>query len=138
VPQANLSITKSDGATLVAPGATVIYTIVASNPAAVAVSGVTIADTFPAAFSSCTWTCAASAGGSCPAANGNGTINQVVTIGAAGSVTHTATCVLSPGATGTVANTATVAYANDPVPGNNTATDTDTIDPDLLFANGFE
>ena len=46
-------------------------------------------------------------------------------------MTYTASCTISVAATGTLANTATVtapAGVTDPVPGNNSATDSDTID----------
>src|SRR5213078_2115739 len=47
-------------------------------------------------------------------------------------VTYTLTATLSAAATGTLVNTATVAVpsgATDPTPGNNSATDTDTLNP---------
>src|SRR6185295_14956037 len=46
------------------------------------------------------------------------------------SVTYTASCTVSPSATGTLCNTSTVAApggVTDPVPGNNSATDCDTL-----------
>ncbi|NJL29614.1 MAG: DUF11 domain-containing protein [Thermoanaerobaculia bacterium] len=44
------------------------------------------------------------------------------------SVTYTATCNIAPSATGSLANTATAtASVTDPTPGNNSATDTDTL-----------
>jgi hypothetical protein len=82
----------------------------------------------PRAGLTCTWTCAASAGGSC-AASGSGNIMQGVTIGPLGTVTFTAPCTVSAGASGSLANTATVTYAGDPASGNNTAADTDTVVP---------
>src|SRR6201999_3314564 len=47
-----------------------------------------------------------------------------------GSVTYTASCTISAAATGTLSNTATVsapAGVTDPTPGNNSATDTDSL-----------
>ncbi|HKV11301.1 MAG TPA: DUF11 domain-containing protein, partial [Thermoanaerobaculia bacterium] len=49
---------------------------------------------------------------------------------AGGSVTYTASCTISASATGTLSNTATVAApgsVTDPTPGNNSATDSDTL-----------
>jgi uncharacterized repeat protein (TIGR01451 family) len=127
--QADLSITKTDGATTVTAGGSTTYTIVASNAGPSAVTGATVADTFPATLT-CTWTCAGSGGGTCTAA-GSGNINDTaVNLPAAGSVTYTATCTVSGSATGTIANTATVAApagVTDPNPANNTATDSDTV-----------
>lgn len=53
---ADLSITKTDGVTTAVPGGSVTYTITASNAAAIAATGATVADTFPAVLA-CTWTC---------------------------------------------------------------------------------
>ncbi len=136
VPQANLSITKTDGVTTINAGSPVVYSIMVTNPATVAVSNVGVADTFPGSLSACTWTCAASAGGSCQSASGSGNIATTTNSIAAnnGTLTFTASCTLSTTASGSLANTATVSYANDPVAGNNSATDTDTIIPQADLA----
>ena len=125
---ANLAITKTDGVTTATPGGSVTYTIVASNAGPSAVTGATVADTFPAALT-CTWTCVGAGGGTCTAA-GSGNINNTVNLPVGGSVTYTASCTIAPGATGSLANTATVsapAGVTDPNLANNTATDTDTL-----------
>jgi uncharacterized repeat protein (TIGR01451 family) len=126
-PQADLSITKTDGATTTIPGATVTYTIIASNAGPSAVVGATVSDTFPAVLTGVTWTCVGAGGGTCTAA-GSGNISDTVNLPASSSVTYTATGTLSASATGTLANTATVTSAvTDPAPGNNSATDTNTL-----------
>ena len=74
-----------------------------------------------------------------PAAAGSGNINNIVNLPAGGSVTYTVSCTISAGDTGTIVNTATVAAGagvTDPAPGNNSATDTDTL-PKIFF-DGFE
>src|SRR5207244_4108639 len=76
-PTADLAITKTDGVTAVNQGGTLTYTIVASNAGPSAVVGATVSDVFPAQLSSVTWTCAASAGSSCPA-SGSGNIGASV------------------------------------------------------------
>jgi uncharacterized repeat protein (TIGR01451 family) len=127
-PQADLSITKTDGVTTAVAGGSVTYTITASNSGPAAATGATVADTFPAALTA-TWTCAGAGGGTCTAA-GAGNINDAVSLPSGGSVTYTATAALSAAATGTLANTATVTApgsVTDPTPGNNSATDTDTV-----------
>ncbi len=129
-PQANLGITKTDGVTTATPGGSVTYTITASNPGPSNAPGATVADTFPAILS-CTWTCAGAGGGTCTAA-GSGNINDTANLPAGGSVTYTASCSIAASATGTLSNTATVAApggVTDPTPGNNSATDTDTLTP---------
>ena len=129
-PSANLGITKTDGVTSVTAGNSVTYSITASNAGPSNAPGSTVADTFPASITGVTWTCTGAGGGTCPAGPVAGNINQVVNLPAGGSVTFTATGTLSASATGTLSNTATVATAGgvtDPVPGNNSATDVDTI-----------
>lgn len=125
---ADLSISKGDGVVNAVPGGSVTYTIVATNAAGDPVTGATVADTFPA-VQSCNWTCAGALGGTCTAA-GAGNINDTVDLPAGASVTYTAICTIAAAAIGTIANTATVASAIvDPVPGNNSATDTDNLVP---------
>lgn len=127
ISYADLSITVTDGVTTATPGGTVNYTITASNAGPTAVTGATVADTFPAALS-CTWTCAAT-GGSCPP-SGSGNINGPVNLAVGGSVVYTAACAVVASATGTLSNTATVTAPSgvpDPIAGNNSATDVDTL-----------
>ena len=128
-PSADLAITKTDGVASVNAGGSTTYTITASNAGPDAATGATVADTFPAACTSVSWTCAGAGGGTCTA-NGSGNINDSVNLPSGGSVTYTATCAVSSGASGSLINTATVtapAGTTDPTPGNNSATDTDTI-----------
>jgi uncharacterized repeat protein (TIGR01451 family) len=134
-PQADLAITKTDGVTTATPGGSVTYTITASNAGPSNAPGSSVADTFPAALT-CTWTCVGAGGGTCTAA-GSGNIADTVNLPAGGSTTYTATCAISAAATGTLSNTATVAAAagvTDPTPGNNSATDTDTLAPSADLA----
>jgi hypothetical protein len=93
-----------------------------------------VADTFPASLT-CTWTCVGAGGGTCTA-SGSGNINDSVNLPNGGSVTYTASCAISGAATGTLSNTATVTApggVTDPTPGNNSATDTDTLLDGLYF-----
>ncbi|HZP66895.1 MAG TPA: hypothetical protein VFB32_11350, partial [Rudaea sp.] len=125
---ADLSITKTDGVTSVTAGGSTTYTITASNAGPSNATGATVADTFPAS-ETCTWTCVGAGGGTCTA-SGSGNINDTVNLPAGGSTTYTASCTISAAASGTIANTATVAAPaglTDSNPGNNTATDSDTV-----------
>ncbi|MES1245730.1 MAG: ExeM/NucH family extracellular endonuclease, partial [Acidobacteriota bacterium] len=134
-PQADLAITKTDGVTTATPGGSVTYTITASNAGPSNAPGSTVADTFPASLT-CTWTCVGAGGGICTA-SGSGNINDTVNLPAGGSVTYTASCTISASATGTLSNTATVAApagVTDPTPGNNSATDNDTLAPQADLA----
>src|SRR5262245_49185588 len=125
-PQANLAITKTDGVTTATPGGSVTYTITASNAGPSNAPAATVADTFPAGLT-CNWTCIGAGGGLCGLASGAGDINDPANLPAGGSVTYTASCTIASGATGSISNTATVTAPDDPVPGNNSATDTDTL-----------
>src|SRR5439155_1178987 len=65
-------------------------------------------------------------------AAGAGNINDTVSMPTGSKITYTATATISAAATGTLSNTATVAPpagTTDPTPGNNSATDTDTLLP---------
>lgn len=128
IPSADLSITKTDGVTTVTAGGSTTYTITASN-AGPDNTMATVADTFPAAVTSVTWTCTTTGGGTC-AASGTGNINELVNMPVGSTVKYTATAQISPSATGTLSNTATVAAVSptvDPDMSHNSDTDTDTI-----------
>jgi len=128
-PTANLGITKTDGVSALTPGGSVTYTIVASNAGPSNAPGSTVADTLPATLTGATWTCVGAGGGTCTAA-GSGNINDTVNLPSGASVTYTVTATVNISATGTLSNTATVATGGgvtDPTPGNNSATDTDTV-----------
>ena len=128
---ADLGITKTDGTATATPGTTTTYTIVATNAGPNAVAGATVADTPPAGVTFTGWTCVASAGSSCNP-SGSGAINQLVTLLNGGNATFTVTALVASGATGSITNTATAtvpATVVDPVPANNSASDTDTLTP---------
>ncbi len=131
-PQADLSITKTNGVTSVNAGGPTTYTIVVGNSGPSNVTGATVSDTFPVSLISVSWTCIGSGGGTCAAA-GSGNIADSVNLPAGSSVTYTVNATVDPAATGTLSNTATVAApggVTDPSPGNNSATDgPDTIVP---------
>ncbi|MFL6248701.1 MAG: hypothetical protein ACJ74H_21940 [Thermoanaerobaculia bacterium] len=125
----DLAVTKTDGGVSATPGDTVTYMIVASNAGPLGLAGASVVDTFPAALTNVTWTCAASAGSSCTAA-GSGDINQLVNLAAAGTATFSVTGTIDPSATGTLDNTVTItppAGADDSNPANNSATDSDAL-----------
>ncbi|HET9317778.1 MAG TPA: DUF11 domain-containing protein [Vicinamibacteria bacterium] len=130
-PQADLSVTVTDGTTTAVPGQSVTYAIVASNAGPSAVTGAVVADTPPGALTGLSWTCTASAGSSC-AASGTGPLGESVNLLSGGSATFLLTATVDPSATGTLVNTATVsapAGVLDPSLANNVGTDTDTLTP---------
>ncbi|MDG4555768.1 MAG: DUF11 domain-containing protein, partial [Candidatus Contendobacter sp.] len=129
-PQADLSMTKTDGVTTATPSGSVTYTIVAANAGPSNATGVTVADTFPAACTSVTYSSVAAGGATGNTTVGSGNLNDTLNLPVGASVTYTATCAIALTATGTLSNTATVAApggVTDPTPGNNSATDSDTL-----------
>lgn len=132
-PQADLSITKTDGQTTAIPGQPIRYTITVTNSGPSEVTGAAITDTVPNAITGVSWTCTASSGSSCGAASGTGNaINTTANLLSGGTATYTVTGTVSPTATSNLSNTASVAVpagVTDPNTGNNTSTDTDTLIP---------
>jgi len=127
VASADLSITKSDGQETVAPGESTTYTIMVSNAGPSDVSDALVTDTFPAELS-CDYSSVAAGGASGNTAAGAGDIDDTLVLPVGGSVTYTVPCEIDAGATGTLDNTASVSSAvNDPAPGNDSATDSNTL-----------
>ena len=136
-PQADLSVTKTDGVASVVPGGTTTYTIVVTNNGPSNVTAATIADIMPAAITSDTYTAVATGGATGFTASGSGNINDTVTMPAGSTITYTVVANISASASGTLVNTATVTPpggVTDPTPGNNSATDTDTLTPQVTLA----
>jgi len=128
----DISVTKTNNSTFIVPGAPTTYTIVVRNNGPNDVFGIPVTDHLPAVFTNATWTCAASAGSSCQRANGAGNINATVNLLNGGTATFQLTATPNPAATGQVTNTATIAPpdgAVDTNPGNNSASDTDSLTP---------
>jgi uncharacterized repeat protein (TIGR01451 family) len=135
---ADLSITKTDGVASATPGGTTTYTITAANAGPSAANPATVTDTLPAACTvSSSYTSTATGGATGNTASGMGNINDAaLNLPAGSTVTYTVSCSIDHGATGSLTNTATISSAVvDPVPANNSATDTDTLVPvaDLFF-----
>ena len=129
--QADLSATKTDGVATAVPGAPVTYTMVVTNAGPSAVTGATVSDTLAASLTGATWTCVASPGSVCPA-SGAGNISASVDLAVGGTATFTVTATVNAAATGTLVNSVSIAPpagVTDPVAGNNSATDTDTLTP---------
>jgi uncharacterized repeat protein (TIGR01451 family) len=128
---ADLAITKTDGVTSVSPGGAIAYTVVASNAGPSSAPGASVSDTMPASLTGVTWTCVGAGGGACTA-SGSGSIADTVNLPVGGTVTYTVNATVSLAASGTLTNAASVAApagVTDPNPGNNTATDVDTVVP---------
>ena len=139
--KADLAITDTDSKTSAVPGTQDTYTIVVTNNGPTSVTAASVCDPFAANtdISSDTFTVATTGGAadSTHAASGSGSINDTVNMASGSTITYTVTANIGAAATGSLINTATVTvpiHVADPVPANNTATDTDTLTPhvDLL------
>jgi uncharacterized repeat protein (TIGR01451 family) len=125
----------TDGVLSVVPGTVATYTIIVSNAGPGAVVDAPFTDLVPAAptISTAIWTCVASPGSSCGSAGDNGSIQTMVSLLSGGFATITINALVARAAgPGTLSNTATVAPppgTSDPNPGNNSATDVDTLTP---------
>jgi uncharacterized repeat protein (TIGR01451 family) len=138
VPYTDLGISKNDGGVTVLWNRPIAYTLTVDNAGPGAVTGATVADSFPASVASVTWTCAASVGSSCPA-SGSGTINASVNLAVGGTVTFTATGTVLYGTVGPITNTATVSSPiYDTNSANNASTINTPVDGDLIFEDGFQ
>jgi uncharacterized repeat protein (TIGR01451 family) len=127
---ADLKVTVSDSKTAVAAGAQDTYSINVINLGPGFVSGASITDVFPIIFTNVSYTATELGGASGFSASGAGSINDTVVMPSGSKITYRAKGKVNPSATGTISNTASVtppAGLNDPNPGNNIATDMDSI-----------
>lgn len=129
---ADLSITKTDGTTTYVPGKQVNYIIVVENSGPSDATGAIVTDALPAGITSGSWTASGSGGAVAPVTSGSMPMQHPVNIPVGGRITYRVTLDVPAGFTGALTNTASVAApagVTDPVPGNNTASDTDNPDP---------
>jgi len=134
-PLVDLGVTMDDGQSSVTWGQTLTYTLVVSNsgPNAVPV-GASIVSSLSANLLGATWTCAASAGTSCPNASGSGAINETTTatLPVGDTLTYTLIAQADPAGTGTgtLSHSVTVNAPGgviDANTGDNTAADVDSV-----------
>ena len=130
VNQPNITLSKTDGVNIAAPGQTLTYTLTFTNTGLVPAHNIVITDTLPTGltFGSCT---PGSLGGSCSASGSIITYTAAATLGVNQSSSITITAQIPPTLTdgATLINTATLTYtdsANNPRPAV-TASDTTTV-----------
>src|SRR2546423_1233623 len=127
---ADLKVTVSDSKTAIVAGAQNTYSINVINIGTGVVGGASIADAFPTVFTNVSYTAIQLGGASGFSASGAGNINDTVVMPSGSKITYMVKGKVNSSATGTISNTATVtppAGVNDPNPGNNTATDMDSV-----------
>ena len=144
----DLSITKTDNlggssitsiAGTYSAGGTITYTITVSNSGPSEAIGATVADAFPAAISSDTFTVATTGGAVdvTHAASGSGNINDAMILPTGSSITYTVSANISASTGGQLSNTATATAPgtfHDTNTANNSATDVDNSGTDLSVA----
>src|SRR5207253_2870977 len=87
-PQADLQITNTDGQATAVPGTPITYTIVVTNAGPSNVTGASVADTFPAALLTPTFTATATGGATGFTASGSGNISNTVTLPSGSTITY--------------------------------------------------
>src|SRR4029079_110985 len=88
-PTADVGVTLDDGVDDVAPGGSVVYTMVITNHGTDAVPGEAIAMGASPQLVNVGWTCVASAGSTCTASSGTGAIGGTIDLAPGGTTTHT-------------------------------------------------
>lgn len=125
----DLAVELSDGVSEATPGEGLTYTLVVDNLGTSDAQGATVRDTFPADLS-CIWGCVGSGGGICTAGQVSGPLDDTVELPAGGQLVYTAQCDIAADAVGVLSNLASVeppAGVVDLQPGNNVASDLDTV-----------
>jgi uncharacterized repeat protein (TIGR01451 family) len=128
----DLYVTNTDGTDAAIPGMPLNYTVVYGNNGPVDVTNASIVATFPPSFTGVSWICNPSGGATCPATSGSGNINAAANIPTNGSLTYQASGTVDRNASGTLVSSASISPPVpmvDPLPANNTSTDTDVITP---------
>ena len=129
--QADLSVTKDDGLTVIAPGTTLTYTVVAANAGPSDALGVEIDDTIPAGITTWDWACTGATGGAdqCTGVSGSSAdFSDTVDLPAGSTLTYTVTAQVSSSASGSLTNTVSITPptgVTDSDLTNNTDSDTD-------------
>src|SRR5262249_8280100 len=131
-PQADLAVTKNDGVTSAVPGTPTTYTITVSNAGPSPLGVFILTDSLPAALLTPALG-TPSAGSYDPATRVSSGLSLPTLHAALPILTGT----VDPAATGTLTNTVHVdppPGVTDPTPGNNSATDVDTLTPQANLA----
>jgi uncharacterized repeat protein (TIGR01451 family) len=132
LPVADVAVTKTDGTTTAVSGGSTTYAIVVTNAGPSAAGGAIVTDPSALGLTKTGLTCSASGGAACPASPTPAQLEAglaIPTLPSGGSVTFTLTVAVTA-SSGTVANAVSVALPpsiSDPTPGNNSATDVDTV-----------
>ncbi|MGA9421456.1 MAG: PQQ-dependent sugar dehydrogenase [Rhodanobacteraceae bacterium] len=139
-PPADIAVDLDDGLATVIRGQTVIWTLQISNHGVNALTGIAVQSVLPNELVDAHWTCTASAGSSCTA-SGSGAPFDVAGLAVDGEVVYRITATVGAQAVGdlTVSASATIpgGYLNLS-PNDDSVSDTDSVDTDTIFRNGFD
>jgi uncharacterized repeat protein (TIGR01451 family) len=129
----DLRVNKQSQPVQAVPGTVITYTVVVSNQTGSGVAGVIISDNIPTQVLSPTWRCS---GIDCNLTSGSGNLSDTVDLPLSASVTWVITGGLPSSATGDVVNRVTVLAPDnlELTPGDNVATDTNTLLPTVNLA----
>ncbi|THF85030.1 DUF11 domain-containing protein [Deinococcus sp. KSM4-11] len=135
-PAADLAITKTDGVASVNAGGTTTYTVRVTNNGPSSVTGATLTDAAATGLSKTAVACSGTPGQcSTPPTVAQLQTGYSLPSIASGQFYELTVTTSVTAVSGSVANTATIAVPSgttDPTPGNNSATDTDTVTPATL------
>lgn len=138
VAAADLSITKTDGETVLLPGSSTTYVIVVTNNGPSEVDDALVTDKFPPELD-CTYTSGGVGGATGNTLAGTGNIGDTLVLPSGAAVTYTADCDIDPSADGPVINTATVSSTTpDSNSGDESASDETLISLEVIQLGGFE
>ena len=140
LPPADISVTLDDGLDTVEPGQTVTWTLTVNNVGINGLAGVLLTTALSRNLTQISWTCRATTGSQCTS-NGAGAPNDSIVIASLGSVSYRMTATVRPEAVDPVSvsmSAATPSGYIDLTPENNRATDTDIVEVDTIFIDGFD
>ncbi|MBO9732900.1 MAG: DUF11 domain-containing protein [Chitinophaga sp.] len=124
-------VTKTDNTTTYVPGTTTQYKITVVNKGPADLINATFQDPLPAGITTASWT-AVTPGGGQANASGNGAINETISLPSGSTIVYTLTITIPSNYTGSLTNTASIVVPsgyNNINPSGNSATDTDTPNP---------
>jgi glucose/arabinose dehydrogenase len=136
---ADLGVAIDDGVDSVTAGGFVAYTVTITNHGTIDVNGEHVVTTLSPMITDVTWVCSGG-DGSC-ASKGAGNLDTNADVDAGGSISYLVMGRIAADASGTLESSANLTGAPgyiDPEPANDTASDSDAIVADRLFADGFE
>ena len=139
VVQADLSVTKDNGATTMTAGTMTTYTVAVDNTGPSGVVGATVKDFLPQGLE-CSWTCTPANGATCTAGPVEGDLIDTVDLPVGASATYTVECLVDPDAIGPLTNLARVIpppSVADLDPVDNEAADTDDVQGTCGHPNGI-